>query len=114
VNKNDSGESKIIFDVVMSKEIPLEKKVYDAITGLMILAKTTLLNLVKNDDLLFMKQNGQLVAALKYLGNNTFAGGEGYPKAIFELQKDGTVRVAVTTEIPIATTYHGSRYLKYN
>jgi len=38
-----------------------------------------------------MKQNGQLVASLKYIGNNSFEGGEGYPKAIFELQKDGMV-----------------------
>ena len=48
-----------------------------------------------------MKQNGQLWASLRYVGNNTFEGGAGYPKASFELQKDSTVKVVVVTEIPI-------------
>ena len=61
-----------------------------------------------------MKQNGQLVASLKYIGNNSFEGGEGYRKAIFELEKDGMVKVAVVTEIPTTKTYHGTKYLKYN
>ena len=42
-----------------------------------------------------MKQNGQLWASLRYVGNNTFEGGAAYPKASFELQKDGTVKVVV-------------------
>jgi hypothetical protein len=61
-----------------------------------------------------MKQNGRLVASLKYIGNNSFEGGEGYPKTIFELQKDGMVKVAVVTEISTTKTYQGTKYLKYN
>jgi len=114
VSKNNSGESQIIFNVIMSKEIPLDKKVYDKVTGLYDVGDDNFIEFSKNDDLLFMKQNGQLVASLKYIGNNTFEGGEGYPKATFELQKDGMVKVAVVSEIPTTKTYHGTKYLKYN
>lgn len=114
VNKNSAGESEIIFNVVMSKEIALDNKVYDKLTGLYDVGDNNVFEFSKNDDLLFMKHNGQLAAGLRYIGNNTFEGGEGYPKATFELQKDGTVKVAVVTEIPIAKTYIGTKYLKYN
>jgi catechol 1,2-dioxygenase len=114
VSKDNSGESQIIFNVIMSKEIPLDKKVYDKLAGLYDVGDDNFIEFSKNDDLLFMKQNGQLVASLKYIGNNTFEGGEGYPKATFELQKDGIVNVAVVTEIPTTKTYNGTKYLKYN
>lgn len=65
----------------------------------------------KNDDLLFMKVNGQLRASLKYIGNNTFQGGIGYPKATFELHQDGGVTVAI--ERTAGNFYKGTKYLKY-
>ncbi len=35
-----------------------------------------------------MKQNGQLVASLKYIGNNTFEGGEkAIPKRLLALER---------------------------
>jgi catechol 1,2-dioxygenase len=114
IGKNNFGESQIIFNVIMNKEIPLDKKVYDKITGLYDVGDDNFIEFIKNDDLLFMKQNGQLAASLKYIGNNTFEGGEGYPKASFELQKDDTIKVVVVTEIPTTKTYHGTKYLKYN
>lgn len=114
VSKDNSGESQIIFNVIMSKEIPLDKKVYDKLAGLYDVGDDNFIEFSKYDDLLFMKQNGQLVASLKYIGNNTFEGGEGYPKATFELQKDGMVKVAVVIEIPTTKTYNGTKYLKYN
>ncbi|MEN9685766.1 MAG: hypothetical protein RLZZ28_1552, partial [Bacteroidota bacterium] len=114
VNKNNSGESEIIFNVIMSKEIPLDEKGYDKITGLYDVGDNNFIEFIKNDDLLFMKQNGQLAAGLKYLGNNSFEGGGGYPKATFDLQKDDTVKVVVITEIPTTKTYTGIKYLKYN
>ena len=60
-----------------------------------------------------MKQNGQLWASLKYMGNNTFEGGIGYPKATFALQKDDTVKVVIVADMPILKTYNGIKYLKY-
>jgi hypothetical protein len=114
MSKNNSGESIIIFNVIMSKEISLDKNVYDKITGLYDVGDNNFIEFSKNDDLLFMKQNGQLMAGLKYIGNNRFEGGEGYPKASFKLNKDGTVKVVVVTEIPTIKTISGTKYLKYN
>jgi len=100
--------------VTMSKEIPLDKKVYDKLTGLYDVGDNNFFEFIKNDDLLFMKQNGQLWASLKYIGNNTFEGGTGFPKATFELQKDDAVKVVVVTDIPTTKTFNGTKYLKYN
>ena len=67
---------------------------------------------IKNDDLLFMKKNGQLRASLKYIGNNTFEGGIGFPKVTFELQKDGAVKAVIVRTATV--TLNGMKYLKYN
>jgi protocatechuate 3,4-dioxygenase beta subunit len=112
ISKNNSAESEIIFNVIMSKEIPLDKKVYDKITGLYDIGDNNFIEFIKNDDLLFMKQNGQFRASLEYIGNNTFEGGIGYPKATFELQNDGSVKVVL--ERAADKTYKGTKYLKYN
>ena len=110
ISKNKSGDSEIVFNVVMNKEIPLDKKVYDRVTGLFDIGNDNVIEFIKNDDLLFMKWNGQLSADLKYIGNNTFEGGIGFPKATFELLKDGGTKVVVVTE---TKTYNGTKYLKY-
>lgn len=110
ISKNKSGDNEIVFNVVMSKEIPLDKKVYDRVTGLFDIGNDNVIEFIKNDDLLFMKWNGQLSADLKYIGNNTFEGGIGFPKATFELLKDGGTKVVVVTE---TKTYNGTKYLKY-
>ncbi len=112
IAKNNSGESEIIFNVIMSKEIPLDKKVYEKIIGLYNVGDNNFYEFIKNDDLLFMKQNGQLRASLKYIGNNTFEGGIGLPKVTFELQKDGGVKVVIVRTATI--TLNGIKYLKYN
>ena len=110
ISKNKSADSEIVFNVVMSKEIPLDKKVYDRVTGLFDIGNDNVIEFIKNDDLLFMKWNGQLSADLKYIGNNTFEGGIGFPKATFELLKDGGTKVVVVT---VTKTYNGTKYLKY-
>jgi catechol 1,2-dioxygenase len=110
VTKNKAGVSEIVFNVIMAKEIPLDKNVYDKITGLYSFGDDNIVEFIKNDDLLFMKRNGQLFSSLKYTGNNTFEGGIGFPKASFELQKDGSVKVVIITA---TKTYTGTKYLKY-
>lgn len=111
ISKNNLGESEIMFNVIMTKEIPLDKKVYDKITGLYDMGQGNFVEFIKNDDLLFMKRNGQLSVSFKYIGNNTFEGGIGYPKATFELQKDGSVTVII--EPTADKTFKGTKYLKY-
>jgi protocatechuate 3,4-dioxygenase beta subunit len=109
---NKAGQSEVVFNIFMSKEIPLDKKVYEKVTGLFDMGDNNTVEFIKNDDLLFMKSNGQLRAALKYIGNNTIEAGIGYPKATFELQKDGTVKVVIQRTID--KTVYGTKVLKYN
>ncbi len=109
--KNSSGVNTVTFDVIMSKEFPLDKEVYNKITGLYQMDNAYIVEFIKNDDLLFMKRNGQLVASLKYIGNNTFEGGIGFPKVTFELLAKGGSKATVTTQ---DKTYIGEKYLKYN
>ena len=111
ISKTKTGESEIIFNVIMSKEIPLDIKVYEKITGLYDFDGKAIVEFVKNDDLLFMKLNGQLTSSLKYIGNSTFEGGIGFPKATFELLPDGGTKVVVV--VSATTTYKGTKYLKY-
>ncbi len=111
VPENKSGESEIVFNVIMGKEIPLDEKVYDTVTGLFDVGDNNFIEFIKNDDLLFMKQNGQLRASLKYIGNNSFEGGIGYPIATFELQKDGAVKVVVQRTAD--KKLYGTKVLKY-
>ena len=110
ISKNNLGEREIIFNVIMSKEIPLDKKVYDKITGLYDVGDNNFYEFIKNDDLLFMKQNGLLKRSLKYMGNNTFESGIGFPKVTFELQNDGSVKVVIVNE---TKTLNGIKYIKY-
>lgn len=109
--KNASGENTVTFDVVLSKEFPLDKEVYSKITGLYMMDSGNTIEFIKNDDLLFMKRNGQLIASLKYIGNNTFEAGIGFPKVTFELLAKGVTKVVVTTR---DKTYTGEKYLKYS
>jgi hypothetical protein len=96
----------------MNKEIPLDRKVYEKITGLYEFGDGYIYEFMKWDDLLLMKQNGQISESLKYIGNNKFEGGTGFPKVTFEIQKDGQVKVFI--EESDAKTYIGIKYLKYN
>ncbi|SMD42259.1 Protocatechuate 3,4-dioxygenase beta subunit [Aquiflexum balticum DSM 16537] len=109
--KNASGEHSVTFDVVLSKEFPLDEEVYKKITGLYMMGSGNTIEFIKNDDLLFMKRNGQLISSLRYLGNNTFEAGIGFPKVTFELLAKGDTKVAITTQ---NETYTGEKYLKYN
>lgn len=106
-----TGESLIVFHVTMSKEIPLDTAVYKKITGLYQMEDKSKVEFSKNDDLLFMKRNGQLSAALTYRGNNTFEGGIGFPKVSFELLTDGGSKAMITTQTKTDT---GLKYLKYD
>lgn len=111
ITKKTSGESEIVFNVIMRKEIPLDKKVYDKITGLYSMDDDSKIEFIQKDDLLFLKRNGQLTAGLKYMGNNSFEGGIGFPKVRFELLTNGGSKTFVTTQ---TKTYTGEKFLKYN
>ena len=110
IEKNAAGKSQVNFDVVMSKEFPLEEEVYHKITGLYKMDNGRILEFVKSDDLLLMKNNGQFVVSCKYIGNNTFEGGIGYPKIRFELLPNGNSKAFMTSE---NSSSSGEKFLKY-
>lgn len=105
----DVTSNEVTFDVVMSKSFPLEEETYKRITGLYKIGDWNV-EFIKNDDLLFMKWNGQLNAGLRYAGNNTFEGGIGNPKVTFELLPGGITRATFNYR---DKTYTGERFLKY-
>jgi hypothetical protein len=109
--KNSAGQNTVTFDVVMTKEFPLDKEVYKKITGLYQMENGTVFEFSKNDDLLFMKVNGQLAAAMRYTGNNTFEGATGFGKVTFELLAKGGTKAVVTDE---TKSISGEKYLKYS
>jgi protocatechuate 3,4-dioxygenase beta subunit len=111
IEKNAGGENIVTFNVVMSKEILLDKEVYNKITGLYQMDNDYILEFIKNGDLLFVKWNGQLGAGLKYIGNNTFEGAIGSTKVNFLLLPNDGARAIVTSR---GMTYSGERYLKYS
>ena len=111
ISKNKSGENEVQFNVILNKEIPLDSKVYDKITGLYDMGEDNFIEFIRSDDALFMKRNGMINVNLNYIGNNTFeGGGTGFPKASFELSQDGSVKVNIHTKQKM---YSGVKYLKY-
>lgn len=110
IDSDPTGTKTVSFDIVMNKEFPLEDNVYDKITGLFRMENDSLIEFYRNDDLLFMKRNGQLVAGLKYLGDNTFEGGIGYPRVKFQLLEGGGTKAVI--DLP-RNTISGEKFLKY-
>ncbi len=110
VKTNSQGTLEVSFDVVMSKEFPLENEVYKKIAGLYNV-EDGVVEFLNIDDLLYAKWNGQLVAGMKYMGSNTFEGGIGFPKVTFELPEKGDTKATIVME---RKTFNGVRFMKYN
>ena len=118
ITKNRKGEHDVKFDIIMQETFPLDPEVFGKVTGLYRMDKGNV-EFTQKDDLLFMKQNGQLVEALVYRGNNTFEGGLGYIKAKFELIPNGGAKVRISKgkyddgNLESRQTMEGARFLKY-
>lgn len=112
MKNNSKGEPAVTFDIVMSKEYPLDESVYKKITGLYE-SKTGNIEFVRDGDLLLLKLNGQFMEALTYKGNNTFAGGLEYINAVFALAESGDTKVTVRVNDPNPRIYEATRFLKY-
>ena len=110
IEKKSTGGHTVKFNVVMNKEFPLEKEVYSKITGLYQTDNDRIIEFIKSDDLLLMKRNGQFVTSFKYIGDNTFEGGIGYPKVRFELLPNGNTKATVSSK---TNSYTGEKFLKY-
>ncbi|MBC7425036.1 MAG: hypothetical protein H7321_00770, partial [Bacteroidia bacterium] len=95
IKKNSSDESMVRFDVFMRNTFQLNDEGYKKITGLYKL-KDGMAEFIREDDLLILKLNGQIMEGLVYKGNNSFEGGIGYNKVKFELLANGEVKTNIT------------------
>jgi hypothetical protein len=107
------------FDVVMGKSFPLDEAVYRKITGLYKL-NNGMAEFNHQEDLLFLKLNGQIMEALVYKGDNSFEGGMGFNKVMFELIPNGDIKTKITmwdswsADNKYLKTYEGIKVLKYS
>ena len=107
---NKLGEKEIVFNVIMRKEIPLDKNVYEKITGLYKVNKD-MIEFIKMDDLLFVKFNGQMVSSLKYIGENTFEEKIERVKVVFELLPNDITKANIDFK---GNKMTGERFLNYH
>ena len=113
--KENSNKEKIVeFDVVMKKEFKPAQEVYKRLSGIYEMNDKSMVEFYKDGDMFFVKRNGQIIEGIGYKGNNTF----GNPDfdAIFELQKDGNVKVKIVDTNIISTQkteYEGIKTFKY-
>ncbi len=117
IKKKLSGESEVKFDIVMGKTYKLEDTGYKKITGLYQLNKDKA-EFSREDDLLMLKMNGQIMEGLLYKGNNTFEGGLSFNKARFEILSNGDVKTYITmwdmsADKRFLESYEGVKIAKY-
>jgi protocatechuate 3,4-dioxygenase beta subunit len=118
IKKNSSNENAVKFDVVMGKSFPLDATVYRKITGLYKL-NSGMAEFYHQDDLLFLKLNGQIMEGLVYKGDNSFEGGMAFNKVKFELLSNGDVKAKITmwdswsADNKYLRTYDGIKVIKY-
>jgi protocatechuate 3,4-dioxygenase beta subunit len=113
MTKDTKNEIVVKFDIYLKEEYVLEATAFKKIVGLYEMSDKSMIEFYKDGDQLFAKINGQIMEAMDYKGDNTFAGGIGYVKAKFELLNDGSakVKVTITEDKPIEIT--GTKLLKY-
>ncbi|MCW5518096.1 hypothetical protein [Muriicola sp. Z0-33] len=118
--ENDSNNEKSVnFDIVMGKSFLLDDEGYRKITGIYQL-KNGMAEFNRQDDLLFLKLNGQIMEGLLYKGENSFEGGLGFNKVKFELLANGDVKTFITMwelwseDDRFLKEYEGIKVLKYS
>ena len=108
--KNSGKDKFVTFDIVMSKQFPLEAAAYKKLTGLYSLDDNKMLDFIHDGDLLFVKQDGLMVAALEYKGNNQFEEPDGY-KVQFLFAQGAPTKIKITDYN--GKVQGGVKYIKY-
>ncbi len=113
ITKNAKNEMVVKFDVYLKEEYVLEAAAFKKIEGLYEMSDKSMIEFYKDGDQLFAKINGQIMEALDYKGDNSFAGAIDYVKAKFELLSGGGAKVIVTIKEDTPIEISGSKLLKY-
>ena len=113
MTKNEKNEKVVKFDIYLREEYVLEATAFKKIEGLYEMSDKSMIEFYKDGDQLFAKINGQIMEAMDYKGDNSFAGGIEYVKAKFELLSGGgaKVNVIIKDDKPVEMT--GTKLLKY-
>jgi catechol 1,2-dioxygenase len=93
--KNSKGEEVVQFDIVMSKEFPLDDVTFKRLCGIYDANDGNRAEFYHKGDLLFVKWNGQIEDAAYYTGNNSFENGSD-SKVKFELLENGKVKATIS------------------
>ena len=93
IKENSKKEQMVEFNVVMQKEFKPGQEVYKKLSGIYEMNDKSLVEFYREEDMLFVKRNGQIIEGLSYKGNNTFA--TTGLSVVFELQKEGPVKVKI-------------------
>jgi len=113
MTKNAKNEIVVKFDVYLKEEYLLEASAFKKIEGLYEMSDKSMIEFYKDGDQLFAKINGQIMEAMDYKGDNSFAGGIEYVKAKFELLSSGGAKVNVTIKDDKPIEITGTKLLKY-
>ena len=113
MSKNAKNEIVVKFDVYLKEEYVLETAAFKKIEGLYEMSDKSMIEFYKDGDQLFAKVNGQIMEAMDYKGDNSFAGGIDYIKAKFELLANGVTKVKVTIAEDKPVEITGTKLLKY-
>lgn len=118
IRKNSSNENVVQFDITMGKPFLLNDIGYKKITGLYQL-KNGLAEFTRQDDLLFLKINGQYMEGMIYKGDNLFEGGIGANQVKFEILANGDVKCIIKlwdfpTDKSFFESHEGLKFLKYS
>ena len=98
----------------MADTFPLSDEGYNKLCGLYALDKDGNAEFYRQDDLLFIKFNGQVWDGLAYKGNNLFEGGLGDLQTQFDLLADGSVKAKITSKGRTSVeSWEGTKFLKY-
>ena len=117
IRKNSSNENVVKFDITMGKPFLLNDMGYKKITGIYKL-KNGMAEFTRQDDLLFLKMNGQYMEGMVYKGDNIFEGGIGANQAKFEILANGDVKCMIKlwdfpTDKSFLVMHEGVKVLKY-
>ncbi len=112
-----SGEHDVHFDITLGTTLQLDDAGYRKVTGLYQL-KQGMAEFYREDDLLIMKLNGQIMEGMTYRGNNTFEGGQSFVRARFTMVTGGEPRVQIDLwDVPgqpqFKSSFEGVRSLRY-
>ena len=113
--KNESRE--VLFDIVMQEYYPLSSEGFNRLEGLYQIEKG-IVEFYRENHLLMMKINGQIMEGMAYKGNNLFQAANGVNQAEFKVAENGNVDVLIKMwnyphreKEPIA--FEGTKFMKY-